>query len=407
MNARIVAAAVTSLAAIAGGCSDDSGILVEIHGDQLQVEVARLDTMVFVDESGATAPTDRDWGVAERVAAPLEAGANLAVAPYELMLRPEGVADGAQVWISALAYDGSGAIVGFGELGPLTFAPDLVKRYHLDLVPARVVAEGCVAGDGGVVVRNDDDCDDDGFLNDTDCDDLDPLIAGDTDGDPVVCDPDCDQESGAIYPGAAEVCDGVDNDCDPLSEPPPELCAVVVREGDTVTECSVGERRCNDDLGVYGPCLAAPVDPVENAETCEAWAACNETGEEGCLVDARLHCKSPIEGDSGIACVPATYPLRDLVADADQCSWQVLGPAAIDNWDIGLRPRGADEAPATTAAVCDAELVVAAAGTVGRLFVLRVDTPLETRLFSVFVHPERVDCDPRAGGHELLCTVSP
>ena len=36
----------------------------------------------------------------------------------------------------------------------------------------------------------------------------------DADGDGYFSDEDCDDNSSTIYPGAEELCDGVDNDCD-------------------------------------------------------------------------------------------------------------------------------------------------------------------------------------------------
>jgi len=58
----------------------------------------------------------------------------------------------------------------------------------------------------------------DGIL-DNDCDGQDDLNEIDTDGDSFsACAGDCDDQEPAVFPGAEEVCNGVDDDCDPLTD---------------------------------------------------------------------------------------------------------------------------------------------------------------------------------------------
>jgi hypothetical protein len=289
MNARIpFVAALICL----GACSDDTGILVEVHGEELQAPVVRLETMVILDQG--VAPDSAMWGGAERVEATVSDGLSLATDPYTVMLRPEGVDNDTSVWVAAIAYGEGDVVVGYGELdGPVSFAPDIVKRVALHLHPATLNPEGCIVKDGVVLVRGSDDCDGDQSPYTEDCDDLDPQVVADLDGDPAFCTDDCAPGDGEIYPGATELCDGIDNDCDLEHVPDPLLCVQVSREGDTIVSCGIGQQVCADTPGTdgYGPCLTAPIDATANNEICHRWADCIEGGGNECIVDAGARCK--------------------------------------------------------------------------------------------------------------------
>ena len=76
----------------------------------------------------------------------------------------------------------------------------------------------CDDGDGAL---NLDDADGDGWTTcEGDCDDDSAsLNLDDADGDGwTTCDDDCDDDDSAIYPDAAEECDGVDNNCDGVTD---------------------------------------------------------------------------------------------------------------------------------------------------------------------------------------------
>ncbi|MCO6491481.1 MAG: thrombospondin type 3 repeat-containing protein [Phaeodactylibacter sp.] len=67
----------------------------------------------------------------------------------------------------------------------------------------------------------------------------------DEDGDGVsVCEGDCDDESQVVYPGATELCDGLDNDCDGEIDEGPDV------DGDGATNCNDG---CPNDPDKTAP----------------------------------------------------------------------------------------------------------------------------------------------------------
>ena len=69
------------------------------------------------------------------------------------------------------------------------------------------------------------------------------------DGDPFRRCSDCDDGNAAVYPGALQVCDGLNNDCDDPAWPLPDGTNEVDIDGDTQSECA-GD--CDEtDVTVY------------------------------------------------------------------------------------------------------------------------------------------------------------
>ena len=123
-------------------------------------------------------------------------------------------------------------------------------------------------------------------------DDCDPLTdeGADVDGDGYsVCDGDCDDDDGGVNPDADEICDGIDNDCDPGTDEDAD------EDGDGVSIC---DGDCDDDdAGVY-PGAAEICDGVDN--DCDGDLLVDEVDDDG---DDWLVCDGDCDDDD-----PLTWP---------------------------------------------------------------------------------------------------
>ena len=171
-------------------------------------------------------------------------------------------------------------------------------------------ADGDGCGDPGVVsnacyppagyVADGTDCDDNApavhpgapeICNGVD-DDCDPATDEnvDADGDGYsVCDDDCDDDNDAVYPGADEICDGIDNDCDPNTD------ENIDDDGDGVSIC---DGDCDDEDPAVYPGAPEVCDGADN--DCDGAMLPDEVDVD---LDGWLLC----DGDCDDA-NPLTYP---------------------------------------------------------------------------------------------------
>jgi hypothetical protein len=159
----------------------------------------------------------------------------------------------------------------------------------------------------------------------------------DSDNDGFLAAEDCDDTDPQVYPGAEEVCDGKDNDCDGQIDEGCYTC-IIDRDGDSFPECN----DCNDhDRFVYPGALEL-CDGKDND--------CDGLVDEGCCV-----CYNDLDGDTYSDCNdcddtdPTVYPGAVEVCDGkdndcdgviDEGSWCDYVEVWVDKTCNGFYAQG-------------------------------------------------------------------
>ena len=133
---------------------------------------------------------------------------------------------------------------------------------------------------------------------------------------------DCNDMNAFIHPGQREVCDGYDDNCDGMRFMGSEFCFT----GDA-TACHVGQRACNDNTppGFTGACTAIGAPDPAPSEYCTAYGSCD-------LMSTAL---------DKLACTAEGTPSKILVCDV---AFSTQGGGLCGNASVAL--------PAPTTGTC-------------------------------------------------------
>jgi hypothetical protein len=130
-----------------------------------------------------------------------------------------------------------------------------------------------------------------------------PCVHSDYDNDGVPSPDDCDDTNPDVHPGAHEVCDEKDNDCDSAIDEGCYTC-LVDRDGDSIPECN----DCDDEDRFVYPGAEEVCDEKDND--------CDGHIDEGCCV-----CRNDFDLDGACDCIdcndkdPTIYPGAEEVCD--------------------------------------------------------------------------------------------
>tara|TARA_R110002096_G_scaffold299503_2_gene494033 strand:+ start:110313 stop:111908 length:1596 start_codon:yes stop_codon:yes gene_type:complete len=183
---------------------------------------------------------------------------------------------------------------------------------------------------------------------------------------------DCEPENPEVHPGAAEICDGIDQDCDGNPDDKTTPCFAFEP---TSGNCAEGIRTCQGGVLADEPCdidNGSSVDP----SLCLAYEACNETDPFACVlagdevnVDKEDDCLVGI--GAGVQCEGRTVRIEgpDNGQNSD-CKFTIIGGSIQQGYQVDLRGGDGTEPPGTTLDACTALLRVTALPGASRAVIL-------------------------------------
>ncbi len=99
----------------------------------------------------------------------------------------------------------------------------------------------------------------------------------DEDGDGYERSAECDDSDSSRYPASAELCDGIDNDCDGSTDEPPACSCSITEECDDGLFCN-GEETCEAGSCIAGTPPTCDDDDPSTDDRCDpSYDACSET----------------------------------------------------------------------------------------------------------------------------------
>ncbi|MCB9742125.1 MAG: hypothetical protein H6741_00540 [Alphaproteobacteria bacterium] len=191
------------------------------------------------------------------------------------------------------------------------------------------------------------------------CGEKEPVDSGDADGDGYPATEDCDDRDAAVHPGAAERCDGADDDCDGAVDEGARIRVYDDADGDGYGAPESAAEAC-----------AAEVGQVEQGGDCNDGDAETNPGEpvEACDDPVDRNCDGVLEfldedGDGHAACQDCDDGDADVNPDAEErcdavdndCDGEIDEPDALDasTFYADLDGDGYGDAENTTTACFD------------------------------------------------------
>ena len=211
---------------------------------------------------------------------------------------------------------------------------------------------------------------------------------------------DCEPENPDVHPGAAEICDGIDQDCDGNADDETTPCFEFGDGGG----CREGTRECQGGMPTDACDLenGSSVDP----SLCLAYEACNEPDPFACIldgdevnVDKEDDCLVGI--GAGLQCEGRTVRIDapDNGQNSD-CRFTIINGSIQQGYQLDLRSVDGNEPPASTLNACTALFRVTALPGASHAQILIDFSSDQTQSFLLQINldTERDDvCGGRAG----------